>query len=624
MNKEWSEKNKKIRRSKSLIWFSIGIILVLLLVGWTIRQNMKYASHNSTTIKSTVMLDGEYSLDDGPWKPIDNRTPIRETFHKAVFKGRLDTVVAARVMSTMNVVSKNVWYKLYDENGKNVIKYWRPAEEEIGLGGYMAEKLPDTPGYLVITEYLSLTEIYLSDGEFTLEVEYAYDQNTEGFSDCFYVVTSLSEGLYLEFFFNILPSIIVFLLVCFFGVFFFPIAGGLLGRIDFRYIAFGILCFFAGLYLLLYRASWYMNLWIEDPTVCMMTEKIASCLFATAILIYLRSLLNSRISKGIANTLVIGYFVLTLICVILHATGRSDMMMTLGTRYIVITVFFLIMAILLCREIVGKKGRELFEYILSFIPLCVSFILEIIASFLRTPSGRFLKIGLAITILYQMVRFAIDFRRQYKEAIRYQQVQKELYEAKVNVMVSQIRPHFMYNALSSIAILCKLDPDTAYDATVTFSDYLRGNMDSLKQTAPVPFEKELEHLKKYLYIEKLRFDDKLNIEYDIEDTDFEIPLLSIQPLVENAVKHGVGMKEEGGTVKISTKETETAHEVIIEDDGVGFDPDKKKDDGRSHVGMDNTKKRLKDMVGGDVIIQSEPGKGTTVRVIIPKKEEDGK
>ena len=178
----------------------------------------------------------------------------------------------------------------------------------------------------------------------------------------------------------------------------------------------------------------------------------------------------------------------------------------------------------------------------------------------------------------------------------------------------------MYNALSSIAILCKLNPDTAYTATVTFSDYLRGNMDSLKQTTPVPFTKELEHLKKYLYIEKLRFDDQLNIEYDIQATDFEIPLLSVQPLAENAVKHGVGMKEDGGTVKISSRETDTAFEVIVEDDGVGFDVNEKKDDGRSHVGMENTKKRLKDMCGGEVIITSEVGVGTTARIVIPKKE----
>jgi sensor histidine kinase YesM len=137
----------------------------------------------------------------------------------------------------------------------------------------------------------------------------------------------------------------------------------------------------------------------------------------------------------------------------------------------------------------------------------------------------------------------------------------------------------------------------------------------------VPFEKELDHLKKYLYIEKLRFDDLLNIEYDIQATDFELPMLSIQPLVENAVKHGVGMKDDGGTVRISTRETDDAFEVIIEDDGVGFDVNAPKmDDGRSHVGMENTKRRLKEMCDADIIITSKVGEGTTARVIIPKKE----
>ena len=130
-------------------------------------------------------------------------------------------------------------------------------------------------------------------------------------------------------------------------------------------------------------------------------------------------------------------------------------------------------------------------------------------------------------------------KENVKIAAERERTQKELYQARVQIMVSQIRPHFMYNALSSIAILCKLEPETAYKATITFSDYLRENMDSLKQTAPVPFTKELEHLKKYLYIEKLRFSDMLNIEYDITAEDFEIPLLFVQPLVENAIKHGV-------------------------------------------------------------------------------------
>ena len=169
----------------------------------------------------------------------------------------------------------------------------------------------------------------------------------------------------------------------------------------------------------------------------------------------------------------------------------------------------------------------------------------------------------------------------------------------------------MYNALTSIAMMCTIDPETARDATVTFAKYLRGNMDSLKQKAPVPFTQELEHLKKYLYIEKLRFGKKLNVEYDIQAEDFVIPMLSVQPLVENAVKHGVGMKKKGGTVTISTRETETAFEVTISDDGVGFDTSAaKKDDGRSHVGMENTRIRLKEMCGGEVVIESKIGEGT--------------
>lgn len=223
---------------------------------------------------------------------------------------------------------------------------------------------------------------------------------------------------------------------------------------------------------------------------------------------------------------------------------------------------------------------------------------------------------------------ALEIDHYTKETARIaaekERAQKELYEAEVKIMVSQIRPHFLYNALTSIAMLCELDPKTAKEATIAFSKYLRGNMDSLKQTKAVPFEQELSHIKNYLFIEKLRFDDLLNIEYDIQTTDFEVPQLSIQPLVENAVKHGVGMAEDGGTVTISTRETDDAFEVIISDDGVGFDVNApKKDDGRSHIGMENTRKRLKEMCGADIIIESEVGKGTTARVIIPKEWRNG-
>ena len=250
---------------------------------------------------------------------------------------------------------------------------------------------------------------------------------------------------------------------------------------------------------------------------------------------------------------------------------------------------------------------------------------------IHLPGSYFFRYGMAVTMVVQIIGLIYDLRQQYLERLKYERMQKELYEAEVAVMVSQIQPHFMYNALTSIAMMCVNDPKKAQEATVTFAKYLRGNMDSLKQKEPVPFSQELEHLKKYLYIEKLRFGKRLNVEYDIQTEDFKLPQLSVQPLVENAVKHGVGMKKKGGTVTIATRETDEFYEVIISDDGVGFDPtaipaenavqDGKNDlqkEKRSHIGMENTKRRIREMCGGEIVTESKIDEGTTVRIILPK------
>lgn len=190
-------------------------------------------------------------------------------------------------------------------------------------------------------------------------------------------------------------------------------------------------------------------------------------------------------------------------------------------------------------------------------------------------------------------------------------------------MLSQIQPHFLYNSLNSIYYLCDKDPKAARQAISDFSDYLRGNMDSLTRSAPVPFYRELKHLKNYLTLEKLRFDDTLEIVWDIQTEDFMIPALTVQPLVENAVKHGICKSENGGTVTISTRECESCYEVEIRDDGAGFDPNGNPSDGKSHVGIENVRSRLSKMCGADLEITSEKGKGTTAIIRIPKNKEQG-
>ncbi len=214
-----------------------------------------------------------------------------------------------------------------------------------------------------------------------------------------------------------------------------------------------------------------------------------------------------------------------------------------------------------------------------------------------------------------------DTVEAFKQARRTAELQKELGDMNMTLMLSQIQPHFLYNALNTIKYLTKKDPKSAETAIVKFSNYLRANMDSLTEKEPIPFKKEIEHVQNYVYIESLRFGDRLNVEYNIEFEDFLIPPLTIQPIAENAIKHGINQKVDGGTLKISTYEDENNIFVLIEDDGVGFDINEQKDDGRSHVGMSNIKTRLKEMLGAQVILKSVEGVGTKVTIVIPKEEE---
>lgn len=198
----------------------------------------------------------------------------------------------------------------------------------------------------------------------------------------------------------------------------------------------------------------------------------------------------------------------------------------------------------------------------------------------------------------------------------------ELKESKIAIMVSQIQPHFLYNSLNTIYHLCDKDVSLAKQAISDFSEYLHHILDTVNRTTPVRFDEELNNVKTYLSLEQMRFGEKINIVYHIETTDFFVPALSIQPLVENAVKHGLCKKDDGGTITIYTKECEDFFDVIISDDGVGFDTEKEPDDGRLHVGIKNVRQRLYSMCKGKMIIYSRPGEGTVVSVRLPKGEYD--
>ena len=241
-----------------------------------------------------------------------------------------------------------------------------------------------------------------------------------------------------------------------------------------------------------------------------------------------------------------------------------------------------------------------------------------------------INISMALAMLLIFFAWQIDKSEkqmlQEKELLEHKakmaEQEKKIVSMQQDIMLSQIQPHFLYNSLTAIAQLCEKDPARAKRATISFADYLRGNMDSLKSRELIPFSKELEHIESYLCLEQIRFGDQLEIIFDIETVDFQVPVLSVQPVVENAVKHGIKRQ---GTVVIRTQEKAEWYEIQVIDDGVGFDPDEKKEDGRSHIGIENVKSRLWDMCSGKLSYASSPGEGTTVTIWIPKandKKED--
>ena len=196
-------------------------------------------------------------------------------------------------------------------------------------------------------------------------------------------------------------------------------------------------------------------------------------------------------------------------------------------------------------------------------------------------------------------------------------LEAELKENRIAIMLSQIQPHFIYNTLGTIERMCLKDPEKAFEIVRNFSLYLRGNFSELDSTTPILFTEELKHVEYYVNIEKVRFPD-MNIEYDVETTDFVLPALSVQPLVENAIKHGLMRLESGGTVVIRSYETEDHFCVEVRDDGVGFDTSLPMDQ-KKHIGLRNIRGRLKAMVNGDLTIESQVGSGTRAVIWIPKE-----
>jgi len=254
-----------------------------------------------------------------------------------------------------------------------------------------------------------------------------------------------------------------------------------------------------------------------------------------------------------------------------------------------------------------RKGSDIVIPIINTGVIVASVLLDSYISVGNSPVS-FLTMALVVCSVFYYIWLHLQFVREHEEDLKAQQ--------RIKIMMSQIQPHFLFNTLSTIQALCMTDPAKAADVTEHFGVYLRQNINSLDQTDLIPITKELEHTKVYTEIEAVRF-PSIKIDFQIEDEDFLLPSLSIQPLVENAIRHGVRIRQ-NGEILVKTCSTADYHEVIIKDNGKGFDVAEMDTMERTHIGLRNVKERIEKMCYGTFTVESVIGEGTTITMHIPK------
>jgi len=262
-----------------------------------------------------------------------------------------------------------------------------------------------------------------------------------------------------------------------------------------------------------------------------------------------------------------------------------------------------------------KSGRSKWLWVLPFL---LSLAVDLLIS-LRTGSMHKAFVFMLWMMLNLVIRGFGFIRLAVLREKMLRKKEEKLRDARIQSMMNQIRPHFIYNTLASIYLLCREDPDQAAAVVGDFTKYLQGNFSAISAANPVSFSEELRHTQAYLAVEKALYRNKLNVEFDTEYTAFRLPPLTLQPIAENAVKHGMNHYADPLHVLIHTRHTDAGSVITVEDNGPGFDPS---DEKTPHTTLENIRQRLEMMCHGKLEVTPRNGGGTTVTITIPDRNAE--
>lgn len=255
---------------------------------------------------------------------------------------------------------------------------------------------------------------------------------------------------------------------------------------------------------------------------------------------------------------------------------------------------------------IRKLPKKYFVALLIYLLYMTTVILLHMFYYLEIP----VVLGMSLFALVSFTLILLDntekhLRQEYKIA-----------HQRAGIIMLQMRPHFICNTMMGIYYLCDQDSQKAKQVTMDFTTYLRKNFAAIASEDPIPFTEELVHTRAYLAVEQAQYEDTLFVSFDTPHTLFRVPPLTLQPIVENAVKHGMKAGNEPLHIDVKTRQTNRGSEIIVENDGLDFVP---ANDNEPHIALNNIRQRLKIMCKGKLEIAPREGGGTKVKVTIPKQ-----
>ncbi|MBE5961919.1 MAG: hypothetical protein E7256_11175 [Lachnospiraceae bacterium] len=587
----------EMMRAIIFLAYSIGLII---LFGSFLQQQNGIRMHDTVT---PLSISGTISADGGPFQDIQDTDWHTQNVRSVIVTGFFNQNITDG--NSLILWPRNLRVKIY-VNGI----------EKVSTG--QREEFPDFIEYAGNSYQIFYIGDISTTDEIRMEVEKAYASCRINVIDSFF--ENLYTGREGDVYHSILSQEMLHLMISL-GLmiigFLVLIASVLQHFTQFNHIRqiyyLGWFCLVGGISYASDSSYEFIDLIFPYPVTNTLIDLCSIPLLLLIFLFYITNVVKSRQAKRFMNWATTFFAVIEAIPVILQFLGIQDMHI-FQDQYVFMGGFIILLSIsAITYELIAHRNNEMRKVLISITPFVIALLLKIVDTALENGVERtYIRIGILVSCIMLLHDTFKHIRRSMELLEQEQQIKQEMQNAHAAIMLSQIQPHFLYNALNTLQHICKKDGALAAEAIDHFSKYLRGNMDSLMADRPIPFEDELEHIKHYIYIEQLRFGDRVRVEYNLEVLNFCVPTLTLQPIVENAIRHGITKQAEGGVVQISTRQAEDDIWIIIADNGVGMDQDYSKKNDRSHIGIENVRKRLALQSNGTLSIISSKESGTKV------------